>query len=114
MANERGDDLRTPEEGGEEIVSLDALLPGEAEAARSGELEDSVHWYRVYEELFAFKQSLLATLEDQRGRVERDGVHEVQNDEILLTREADRLSRRLEYWRLQVIARRQGDNEARA
>ena len=109
MANERDDDPRTPEEAADEIVSLDTLLPGEAEAIQSRRLDDSVHWYRVYEELFAFKQSVLAILEDQRSRVRTDGVHEIQNDEILLTREAERLSRRLEYWTSQVRARRLED-----
>lgn len=99
---DEGTDDEQVEEAAREVASLDSLLPGEAAAMRSRHRDDAQHWLAVYEELFAFKQALLATLEDQRGRVRQEGVHEVQNDEIVLTREAERLSRRLEYWQQQL------------
>ncbi len=90
------------ERAAEEVTSQDALLPGERTAVESSYLDDAVVWLHTYEELFAFKQALLATLLEQRRRVQAQGLHEVQNDEILLTREADRLSRRLEFWQKEI------------
>lgn len=37
--------------------------------------------------------------------IRQEGRHEVQNDEILLTRKTDRLSRRLEFWQNEVVRR---------
>jgi hypothetical protein len=93
------------EEAAREIGSSDRLLPGEKESEASAHLEDAVHWMRVYEELFGFKQNLLAVLVEQRDSVDPDGLDEVENDEIVLTREADRLSSRLEFWRGEVAKR---------
>ena len=94
------------EEAAREVTSSDRLLPGEEESIHSDHAEDALHWLTVYEELFGFKQNLLATLVEQRDAVEADGLDEVENDEILLTREADRLSARLQFWRKE-LARRQ-------
>lgn len=94
------------EQAAREVGKSDRLLPGEDLSMESTHLDDAVHWLAVYEELFGFKQNLLAVLVEQRDTVDPDGQDEVENDEIVLTREADRLSARLEYWRRQVAARR--------
>ena len=94
------------EQAAREVGKSDRLLPGEDVSMESPHVDDAVHWLAVYEELFAFKQNLLAVLVEQRDTVDPDGQNEVENDEIVLTREADRLSARLEYWRDQVLARR--------
>lgn len=93
------------EQAARKVASADRRLPYEEAAERSDRLDDAIHWSQVYEELFSFKQNLLATLVEQRDSVDRDGLDEVENDEIVLTREADRLSRRLEFWRDQVRKR---------
>ncbi len=77
----------------------DQLLPGEAASVGSGRRDDAVHWLRVYEELCGFKQKLLAVLGEQASSVERDGWAEVDRDATMFRREADRLARRVEFWR---------------
>lgn len=88
-----------------EVTDPDTLLPGEERAIRTDHLDDARVWLATYEELFAFKQRLLGTLLAQRDTVQAEGLHEVQNDEILLTREADRLARRLEFWQSEFARR---------
>jgi hypothetical protein len=90
------------EEAADELGKEDRLLPLEDEALRSNHLDDAQHWRTVYEELFGFKQALLATLKEQRDKVNEAGMREIENDEIILTREADRLARRLQFWRREV------------
>ena len=92
-------------EAAKEVTEADSLLPGEQNALHSPFWDDAKTWYDVYEELFRVKQDLLATLVEQRDTVRQEGRHEVQNDKILLTREADRLSRRLEFWQEEVRKR---------
>ena len=106
---------REPEAGDKQIERAanalgqeDRLLPLEDEAVRSNHLDDAQHWLSVYEELFGFKQGLLATLREQRDKVHKHGMREIENDEIILTREADRLARRLQFWRLEVKNPRRG------
>lgn len=106
MHNHEHPSAEAAEEAAREVGSLDRLLPGENASMDSPHLDDAVHWRTVYEELFAFKQNLLAVLVEQRNTVDPDGQDEVENDEIVLTREADRLSQRLEYWRREVAMRR--------
>ena len=96
---------REAKEAAKEVADADSLLPGEQDALRSPFLDDAETWHEVYEELFLFKQKLLATLVEQRDSIRQEGRHEVQNDEILLTRETDRLSRRLEFWQNEVVRR---------
>ena len=96
------------EQAAREVTDPDTLLPGEERDLRSDFVEDARTWHGVYEELFLFKQQLLATLLEQRGSVQERGQHEVQNDEILLTREAERLARRLEFWQQEVRRRSEG------
>jgi hypothetical protein len=88
-----------------ETTDPETLLPGEETAIGSKYLDDALLWLRTYEELFEFKQALLTSLLEQRKRVGKEGLREVQNDEILLTREADRLSARLLYWRREAERR---------
>ena len=99
---------REAKEAAKEITDADTLLPGELHATDSDYLEDARVWHEVYEELFLFKQQVLATLLRQRETVQELGQHEVQNDEILLTREADRLARRLEFWQGEIRRRSKG------
>ncbi len=94
-----------------QAASADRLLPGEEAALSSGYVDDARSWAETYAELFAFKQSLLATLSEQRDNVRRQGLDEVQNDEILLTREADRLGRRLEYWQRELERRAEAGSQ---
>ena len=106
MTSDEHPSAEEAEEAAREVGKSDRLLPGEDASIESGELDDAVHWLSVYEELFGFKQNLLAVLVEQRDAVDPHGQDEVENDEIVLTREADRLSARLEYWRREVAARR--------
>jgi hypothetical protein len=101
------------QEAAEETTDLGTLLPGEDNAITSSYADDAQLWLRTYEELFEFKQALLATLREQSNRVGREGMREVQNDEILLTREADRLSSRLLFWRREVGRRSPRDVKPR-
>ncbi len=80
----------------------DTLLPGEATSIGSDRLDDARHWVAVYSELCGFKQGLLATVADQAGSVSAEGKAEVDRDSRMLTQEAERLSRRLEFWQGEV------------
>ena len=91
----------------EEVIDADTLLPGEPSAIESRFVEDAESWREVYQELFLFKQQLLSTLLEQRDKVQGRGRHEVQNGGIVLTRQADRLARRLEFWQREALARKE-------
>ena len=71
----------------------------------SGDLADIEHWVTVYEELAGFKDRLLDELAEQRQNVLAAGQPELENDERLLRAEADRLHRRLDYWRRELNSR---------
>ena len=105
MGRKRRPSAAEAQQAAREVTSSERLLPGEEDSLASGRVDDALHWRTVYEELFAFKQNLLSALVDQRDVVDPDGLDEVENDEILLTREADRLSERLEFWRQEVAKR---------
>ena len=83
----------------------DRLLPGEGTSLHSGEAADARLWVRVYAELSGFKEVLLAQVAEQRRAVEGPGQPEIDNDQRLLEREADRLRRRLEFWQDQLERR---------
>lgn len=83
----------TPKDPGEE-----RLLPGERQSLSSGNLEDIRLWAAVYGELYGFKEKLLQEVADQRDRIESPGKPELDNDRVLLEREAERLKRRLQFW----------------
>lgn len=89
--------------GGAEIdPGGDRLLPGELAAVVSSRLDDAEHWLRVYEELYGFKHKLLATLDEQASKVSRDGQAEVDRDEAMFRREAERLAGRVAFWKGEV------------
>ena len=59
---------------------------------------DIEHWIQVYVELCQFKETILATLVEQRDKVGESGRIEVAHDDVVLRSEYDRLRRRLQYW----------------
>jgi len=83
-------------------VGYDKLLPGESTAAHSADVEDVRHWLKVYTELCEFKEKLLRDVAKQREKVSGEGRIEVENDEVMLQREADRLMRRLRFWQNRI------------
>ena len=85
-------------------VGCDKLLPGEATSVHSGDVDDVTHWLKVYAELCHFKEKLLRDIAAQREKVSDVGRVEVDNDEAMLQREADRLLRRLRFWQNRLDA----------
>ena len=75
----------------EELVDPERRLPGEQESESSPLLEDAVHWQRVYEELLAFKRTLLRTAEVHKEAAPAPVVHEVGSDQVILRSELNRL-----------------------
>jgi hypothetical protein len=77
----------------------DRLLPGEDEARST--IEDAALWVDVYSELLAFKQKMLADTDAQITAMKRaEARREVETtDAVLLRAEAERLARRLGFWR---------------
>ena len=65
----------------------------------SSNRQNAEHWLAVYDELCAFKDHLLAEVRQQREGVRDAGQSELESDERLIQREADRLHRRREYWK---------------
>lgn len=72
----------------------------------SGDASDARHWVKVYAELVAFKDRLLDQVAEQRQKVTGEGRAEVEADERLLRPEAERLHRRLDFWRGRLDDRR--------
>jgi hypothetical protein len=93
----------------ENLVNPEHRLPGERESESSPLLEDAVHWQRVYEELLAFKRTLLRTAEVHKVDAPHPVVDEVSNDQVLLQSELQRLERRHQFWqdRLRELQTRQ-------
>ena len=83
----------TPHDPGE-----DRLLPGEGTSTDSADPRDIRHWVAVYHELYSFKEKLLKEVDEQLKCVTPPGAFELENDRNLLTKEASRLRRRLEFW----------------
>ena len=83
----------------EAAADADRLLPGEDEA-RSTE-EDAALWVDVYSELLAFKQKMLADADAQIKSLKHEASRrEVERtDAVVLRAEAERLARRLGFWR---------------
>ena len=88
-----------------EVIQADTLLPGEKRAVESRYLDDAQIWFEVYSELTDMKHALLATAQQQRRSIRKEGRREVDNDAILLTREADRLLRRHAFWKAELKRR---------
>lgn len=99
---------------GDEGTDLDPMLPGEAESIGSRNTDDAKVWFDVYTELSAFKQNLLTELHEQSHKVGLEGEPEVRRDEVLLRLEADRLQRRLNFWRTELDRRRGGGPHRRS
>ena len=80
-------------------TDADRLLPGEDEAHSTA--EDAALWVDVYSELLAFKQKMLADTDTQlTGMKHEEARREVERtDAIVLRAEAERLARRLGFWR---------------
>jgi hypothetical protein len=83
----------------EAAAASDRLLPGEEEAHST--LEDASLWIDVYSELLHFKQALLADASAQAdGMKHEQARREVERtDAVVLRAEAERLARRLGFWR---------------
>jgi hypothetical protein len=81
------------------------LLPGESTSITSGDRRDAEQWVAVYEELSEFKDRLLDEVGRQRESVLDEGSAELDSDERLLRVEADRLHRRLAYWKRELDSR---------
>jgi hypothetical protein len=86
-----------------DLTDPDHRLPGEVESEASPLLEDAVHWQRVYEELLAFKRTLLRTAEVHKEAAPDPVVHEVRSDQVLLESELARLERRHQFWQGRVL-----------
>ena len=87
------------EKAAERSVDAEALLEGEDPTSEL--VEDAEHWISVYQELVAYKQSLLGTsaeeiadFEHAEARGEAQGV-----DNVILRTELDRFRGRLAFWR---------------
>ncbi len=85
-----------------ELVDPEHRLPGEVESEGSPLLEDAIHWKRVYEELLAFKRTLLRTAEVHKEAASEEVAHEVSSDQVVLESELRRLESRHEFWRERV------------
>ena len=83
----------TPHDPGEE-----RLLPGEATSTNSGDVRDVRQWVAIYHELYSFKEKLLNEVDEQLKCVTPPGAFELENDRKLLSNEASRLRRRLDFW----------------
>jgi hypothetical protein len=81
-----------------QAMEEDHLLEGED--PDSNNPEDAVHWERVYADLLKFKRSLLSRASRLTPRLETPARHEVNRTDVkLLTLEAEKFERRLEFWR---------------
>src|SRR5437879_6388200 len=81
-----------------EAVDPDRLLEGENSSTT--DLEDALHWLRVYEDLLAFKGRLLQSAGEVAPEMDEIAREEVgKTDLAILAAEAARLERRLRFWR---------------
>jgi len=80
-------------------ASPDRLLPGEDEVHSTA--EDAATWVDVYSELLEFKQKLLAETTAQVQAMRSDAARQEveRTDAVVLRAEAERLARRLGFWR---------------
>jgi hypothetical protein len=80
-------------------TDADRLLPGEDEARSTA--EDAAVWVEVYSELLGFKQKMLADTDAWTGGMAHaQARREVERtDAVVLRAEAERLARRLGFWR---------------
>jgi len=91
------------DEAAQEAVQPDRLLPGEDEGTRYA--EDAHHWVKVYTELLEFKVEILSLTEERVPSMDPDSGAEVTATDLKVLRaEAERLERRLAFWRDQIRA----------
>jgi hypothetical protein len=91
-----------------DAVEPDRLLPGEDQD--SVHLDDAEHWASVYAELLDFKRSLLQVAENRLASMRDAARTEVEETDLkVLQAEAQRLTRRFEFWQT-----REGRLRARA
>jgi len=103
MSNSKGDPLDAGEEKAREAVQAAAdaerLLPGENPA--SADPRDAARWVDVYSELLTLKQELLRLVLTRLAEVRQElARREVEETDLVVIRaEAERLARRLDFWR---------------
>jgi hypothetical protein len=79
-------------------VDQDRLLPGEDPRSRNP--EDAHHWVRVYDELHRFKLELIGQARSRMDAMNPTAQVELEQvDLAIMQAEADRLGRRLGYWK---------------
>ena len=83
----------------------DRLLADEEKTVDSDSLEDLRRWVATYQQLYEFKEHLLAEIADQKRRVGDKGRAELDNDLELMEREHERIGRRLQYWEAELERR---------
>ncbi|MBO0681580.1 MAG: hypothetical protein J2P45_00360 [Candidatus Dormibacteraeota bacterium] len=78
---------------------LDRLLPGED--PERADAHDAAQWVEVYAELLLFKQEMLQVLSARTEKMKFDRARQEveETDAVVLRAEAERLARRLGYWR---------------
>ena len=83
----------------EAAADAERLLPGEDEAHPTA--EDASLWVEVYSELLGFKQQMLADTDAWiGGMAHAEARREVEHTDVVVLRaEAERLARRLGFWR---------------
>ena len=82
----------------EETVDPDRLLAGEDPTTRHS--EEAEQWTAVYGELTAFKEELVASTEARAANMLPAGAKELRETDLpILRAEAERLNRRLGFWR---------------
>lgn len=91
----------------------DRLLEGEDPSTSFA--RDARHWVAVYREMIAFKEDLLARVEDRLPRLPKVGRADVfENDIMLIQDQLERYRRRLDFWfarQLQLEGLRIDDEE---
>jgi hypothetical protein len=79
-------------------VDRDRLLPGEDPCSHRP--DDAAHWVDVYSELLTFKHELLRESTKSRKAMVPAARKEIeQTDLVVLEAEAERLERRVRFWR---------------
>jgi hypothetical protein len=84
------------------LVYRERLLAGENENTR--DVAEAIHWATVYADLFAYKNELCAVTENKVASMSLAARAEVERSDIKLFRsEAQRLDRRLQFWRRRSV-----------
>lgn len=72
------------------------------EDAHHATSEDAAHWIAVYSELLSFKAELLDITARRRVTMSNDARGEAEADEVVISAQADKYTRRLREWRAHV------------